>query len=118
MKKLNYVKLAVFSLIISILNVSCDDENPKPTGEYTDGIFITNEGNFSAGNGSVSFYSNKKDSVYNNIFSLINDRPLGSVVQSLTVFDDNAYIVVNASNKIEVVESVSFKEKVTITGLN
>ncbi|OFX88866.1 MAG: hypothetical protein A2W99_05225 [Bacteroidetes bacterium GWF2_33_16] len=119
MKKVNLLKLMLISLSIAAVTFSCDDDDDtRPKGEYSDGVFITNEGNFSSGNGSVSFYSFKEDTVYNNIFTLINDRPLGSVVQSLTVFNDKAYIVVNASNKIEVVDAGSFIENATITDLS
>jgi YVTN family beta-propeller protein len=72
---------------------------------FSDGIFITNEGTFNTGNGSVSFYSYSADSVSNEIFKAINNRVLGDVVQSLTVNNNKAYIVVNGSNKIEVAQA-------------
>lgn len=119
MKNVSILKLILFSFSLAILNISCDDnEVIKPKGEYSNGVFISNEGNFSSANGSVSFYSNAEDTVYNNIFTEENDRPLGSVVQSLTAFNDNVYIVVNASNKIEVVYAPTFSEIATITDLN
>lgn len=119
MKKNSFLKTLAFGLLLATLFNSCDDDEiTKPKGEYSKGVFITNEGNFSAGNGSVSFYSYDEDTVYNNIFTLVNTRPLGSVVQSLNTYNDKSYIVVNASNKIEVVESETFEEIATITDLN
>ena len=82
---------------------------------YANGVFITNEGAFGAGNGSVSYYSYNENTLTNEIFKSVNDRALGDVVQSLTVYDGKAYIVVNASNKVEVVQSNDFIEQGVIT---
>jgi len=119
MKKMKLVQLAFISLALSIIAISCnDEENANPKEVYSDGIFITNEGNYSSGDGSVSFYSNSEDIVYNDIFSAVNNRPLGSVVQSLTTYDDKVYIIVNASNKVEIADAGSFKELASITNLD
>jgi YVTN family beta-propeller protein len=118
MKKLNLIGWAILSLTITFVLNSCeDDDNPSPTGVYTNGVFIVNEGNSTSG-GSVSFYSYQGDTVSNNIFEKINQRPLGTFVQSLAVFDNKTYIVVNGSNKVEVVERHNFKEVATITGFD
>ncbi|MCB0402140.1 MAG: hypothetical protein KDD41_08655 [Flavobacteriales bacterium] len=85
--------------------------------KYDNGLFISNEGSFGAGNGSVSFYNSLAKTVKNNVFSIENGRPLGDVVQSITRIGDKAFICVNGSNKIEVVESSTFKEVTTITGV-
>ena len=47
--------------IIAITTLSsCDLSNPQPETSkiYEDGYFVTNEGNFGQGNGSISFVSN------------------------------------------------------------
>ncbi len=117
MKKLNLIGWALVSLAITVALSSCeDDDNPPPSGVYSDGVFIVNEGNSTSG-GSISYYSYQGDTVSNNIFQTVNERPLGTIVQSLTKIDDKAYIVANGSNKIEVVDRHSFKELATITGL-
>ncbi len=118
MKKLNLIGLALLSLAFSALFISCsDDDISTPSGDYSDGVFIVNEGNSSSG-GSVSFYSYKGDSVTNDIFQAVNGRPLGTFVQSLASNNNNAYIVVNGSNKVEVVNKHSFEETATITELD
>ena len=90
-------------IIASLFIISCTrDNNPlESNGIYEDGYFVTNEGNFGSGNGSVSFVSNN-GIVENNIFVTTNSFPLGDVVQSMSIIDENAYIVVNNSSKIEV----------------
>ena len=91
--------LIIASLVIS----SCtkDSNPPDSNGIYDDGYFVTNEGNFGSGNGSISFVSSD-GIVENNVFVTTNSFPLGDVVQSMSIIDENAYIVVNNSSKIEV----------------
>lgn len=118
MKKLN-LKQWLFSLLsLTIFLSSCDDDdNITISGIFSDGAFITNEGAYGAGNGSVSFYSYTGDTIKNEIFKSVNNRSLGDVVQSLTKFDDKIFIVVNVSNKVEVVNSEDFTEYGVIDNL-
>jgi len=104
--KRNFLALAVSSII---LLTGCNDKANSISGIYDHGVIITNEGNYGSNTGSVSFYSPVSDTVYNNIFEQVNNRPLGDVVQSFGVFKDKGYIVVNNSNKVEVVLLSSFK---------
>jgi YVTN family beta-propeller protein len=115
MKKIN-LKQCLF-IFLSVFVTACDKDDDTISGIYSDGVLITNEGTFGAGNGSVSFYTYRGDSLVNNVYSNTNNRALGDVVQSLTVYNNNAYIVVNASNKIEVVQDYDFKETGVISDL-
>jgi YVTN family beta-propeller protein len=111
-KSVMFFKFSALLLGFALVFTSCDDE--EPVGAYSDGAFITNEGGFGNSNGSVSFYSYGANTVTNNIFSLVNDRTLGDVVQSLTINGDKAYIAVNGSNKVEIVDKNTFKSIQTI----
>jgi YVTN family beta-propeller protein len=89
---------------------------PGPTGQYA---FVINEGNFTSGTGSVSRFDKNSKALIPDIFASANrNAVLGSVVQSMTVVDTLGYVVVNNSNKIEVVSLPSFKSKATINKLN
>ncbi|HID39861.1 MAG TPA: hypothetical protein EYP36_10155 [Calditrichaeota bacterium] len=112
------LKLTVLIVLMFLLIAGCVKD---PTGtndaEKTPklaGAFILNEGNFQAANGSLSFYDPKADSIQNDIFKAINLRPLGDVVQSMTIIDTLGYIVVNNSNKIEVFSLKTWKSIATI----
>lgn len=118
MKKLILRQWFLLFLSMAVFMTACDDDDDTISGIFSDGVFITNEGAFGAGNGSVSYYSYGTDSITNGIFKLVNNRSLGDVVQSLTVFKDKAYIVVNGSNKIEVVTYGDFVEYGVIADLN
>ena len=104
------------SLTIVALN-SCVGDNPEPIleGVFDNGYFVTNEGNFLSGNGSITYIS-YDGSVENEIFSKINSFPLGDVVQSMNIIDEFAYIIVNNSSKIEVAEIDSLTSHKTIYG--
>jgi hypothetical protein len=82
------------------------------------GVFILNEGNFRAGNGSLSFYSYDSLKIYNHVFQEVNKRPLGDIPFSMGILGSKAYIVVNNSGKIEVADRNYMTSVATITGLN
>lgn len=117
MKK-NVKKLLFIALAITAFS-SCKKDSPTPTfheGLYEDGYFVTNEGNFGTGNGSISFVSDN-GTVENNIFEKANNFLLGDVVQSMNIINNQAYIVVNNSSKIEVASIDSLKYVTTIDDL-
>ena len=115
MKIKNNLVLALSLLILSF-SCSSDDDNhqQEPHGAYEDGILITNEGNFNQGNGSVSFVSDDFSYAEQKIFSNVNGSLLGDTVQSIGFYEDLAYIVVNNSQKIEVVNRYTFQSVATI----
>lgn len=120
---MNTRKIALLFLSVALLFTSCsndDDVNPPaPLGDYENGILISHEGNFGQGNASVSFTSYDLVTVENNIFSSVNANPLGDTAQSISFNGDLAYIVLNVSNSIEVVNRYTFESVATInTGLN
>ena len=97
---------------------SCDNDSDAPAGAYAeDGVFVINEGNFTQSNGSVSYYNSNKQQAQQQIFQTENSRLLGDVVQDMDIYDDRAFIVVNNSNKIEVVNANTFKSVGTVEGL-
>lgn len=112
----------LLSLAFLISSCSSDDDNNTiviPLGDYENGILISHEGNFGQGNASVSFVSNDFMTVENNIFENVNSSPLGDTAQSIAFNGDLAYIVLNVSNTIEIVNRYSFQSVATInTGLN
>jgi len=103
----------------AFLFASCsndDDNNDAPLGAYDNGVLILNEGNFGTPNASVSFVSNDLNTFQNDIFKLVNTpMVLGDVAQSMSFSNEKAFIVVNNSNEVEVVNRYTFKSLGTIT---
>ncbi|MBN1414432.1 MAG: hypothetical protein JW973_04980 [Bacteroidales bacterium] len=95
--------------VAAVLLNSCENENSEESGDYRYGVFILNEGSFNANNASVSHYDPVSGMVTNNLFKTANGRPLGDVVQSLGIAGETAYIVVNGSGKVEIVNLKTFR---------
>ena len=93
--------------LVSVLLFSCKPDTPVTPSGYTigSGVFVLNEGNFQASNGSLSFYDPVADTVVNNLFYRVNNAPLGDVAQSMAMVDGKLYIVVNNSNNIYKVDA-------------
>jgi YVTN family beta-propeller protein len=68
-------------------------------------VYITNEGNFGTGNGSISIYDKATNSVSNDVYSSNNGGALlGDVVQSMEWINGSGYICVNNSSTIQVID--------------
>ena len=85
---------------------------------FSNGIFVINEGNFNWGNASVTFLDNSNHTVLQDIFTLANQRSLGDVAESMKINGGKGYLVINNSNRIEVVNVGDFKSVTAITGLS
>ncbi|MBX2967242.1 MAG: hypothetical protein KF845_13940 [Cyclobacteriaceae bacterium] len=111
-----HVLLSVFLLATAALFVSsCNSNTEEPRGEFSSGVFVVNEGNFGSANGTISYYNPVNNEVKQDIFGQANSgRALGDVVQSMTIEGDFAYVVVNNSNRVEVVNANTFKSVHTI----
>ncbi|MDX2002858.1 MAG: YncE family protein [Chitinophagales bacterium] len=80
-------------------------------------VLVLNEGNYTYGNASVTWYHPDSTAIRQDLFEAVNNRPLGDVAQSMAVINGKGYLVVNNSSKIEVVNLSDFKSVATITGL-
>ena len=100
---------------------SCErtsDVQPTPTTGSGNNVYVTNEGAFGSSNGSVTLFDKTAAKVTAPaIFQATNARTLGDVVQSMTVYNSLGYLVVNNSNKVEVVSLPGFKSTATISSL-
>lgn len=97
--------------------LSCEEEIPLKKYQEEEGVFILNEGNYTYGNASLSFYNRENREVSNQIFKNTNGFPVGDVLQSMTLMDSIAFLVVNNSGKILAMSATSFQYKGTISGL-
>lgn len=80
------------------------------------GVYITNEGNFQWGNAKVSYYDIATDHATEDLYQPANGVALGDVCQSMVLFNNKAYLVVNNSGKVVVVDPNTFVATGTITG--
>lgn len=105
-----------------LLLIGCSSEpqmGEEPQKEPLDGrVFVCCEGNFMFGNASLSLYNPEDGAVRNELFYGVNNFPLGDVLQSMTIIKDKAFLVVNNSGKVVVMDPVSGKYLGVISGLN
>ena len=120
MIKRTYLLNMLYITLSSIMLISCqEDENDDPVSVPPDNrVFITNEGPFQNGSGSLTIYNRETNEVTNNAFEKVNGFPLGNLVQSVTVHEDKAYIVVNNANKIEIADKDYLISLGSIDGIN
>lgn len=106
---------AILFATTSLLS-SCDKGDEKPSGLYQTGVFITNEGPFGSGTGTVSYYDRDADITKNDIYSTANSgASVGNVLQSMGLYNGNAYLIVNNANKMVEVKSKDFTSVATLT---
>ena len=117
------IKQLFFGLFIATFFTSCtkDEVTPEvPLPAYNSGVLILNQGGFGNGNANVSYLSNDFNTLQNNIFSTVNPGVImGDTGQDIGFNGQYAYIILNVSNKIQIVNRFTFKLVTTIsTNLN
>lgn len=116
--KLSKILASAFAFTL-LFNISCRNEDPVvevPKGAYENGILIANEGGFSTPTASVTFLPNDLSAQEDNIYGKNNNNEnLGNVFQSIGFKNNNAFLVMNVPNKIEVVNRYTFKKTATIS---
>lgn len=110
---------------VAVFFTSCSKEDIEtvdnlPLGAYDNGVLILNEGNFGQDNSSISYLSNDFSILQNNAFLAVNPtKILGNTGQNIGFYNDLAFVVVNVSNKIEIVNRYTLEYVATIdTGLD
>jgi YVTN family beta-propeller protein len=112
------MKHTLLFLMISVILFSCKKEKIELPDTTLEGIFVINEGNFQSGNGSITFYEPSTGKIVDNLFNINNSHSLGDVALSMNIFNGFGYIVVNNSQKVEVVTMNNFKWAGTIGNLS
>ena len=118
---MKFTKLILIALTGSLFFASCSDDSDDqaPLGSYDNGVLILNQGRYTHGDASMSYISDDFATQQNNIFALVNPTiTLGDVGQDVGFVNNLAFIVMNNSNKIEVVNRYTMAHVATIsTGL-
>ena len=105
------VKLLICILICFSCMAACHTAKDSPDPErqpaiHEHGAYILCEGNFGSGQGSVFYYDTSQDQAHvQDAYKLANGFAPGNVVESLFMHGDTAYLVVNNSNKVELLDA-------------
>ncbi len=110
-----------FTFLLIFFSFSCEkdiNDNDFPTIIPGNGIFIINEGNYGWGNASLGYYDKIEGNYYHKIFEKANRRSLGDVFQSISLINDELFLTINNSGKIEIVDPITIESISLIDGLN
>ncbi len=98
---------------VFLLN-ACKKESTIPAGKYDSGLIFLNEGVYSSGVGTISFWDRTTKTSITDVYANENNgAKLGNVLQSMTQIGDELYFVVNNSDRI-VITDKNFKYKAQI----
>ena len=109
----------IAALAVFFSSCSSDDEqgflDDLPLGAYDNGVLILNQGNFGQDNATISYLSNDFSIFQGSAFAAVNPtKILGNTAQDIGFFNDLAFVVINASNKIEIVNRYTLQYVATI----
>ncbi len=107
----------IIAALAFLAAIACEPQENRPVYPEGEGFFILNEGNYLAGNGTVSFYSFESGEIYNDLFGAANGRALGDIPSFMAVDGKTGFIVVNNSGTIEEVDLTTMESLGTVTGL-
>lgn len=109
----------ISSLLIAFLIIGCkkDDCNPPEdlSSSLEKGFLVLNEGLFQQNNASLTFVREENQNIENQLFLSKNGRLLGDTGNDMKEYQNNIYIVVNASNTIEIVNKETLKSVAQIS---
>jgi len=119
MKKFIYLAAAIAASSLTFTSCSDDDDMPDvpPVQHAVDGLFVVCNGNYLAGNGSLSYYTPSDNSVENNVFERANGMKLGDTAQSMSIDGETGWICVNGSNVVYAIDVNTYKVKGHVTDI-
>lgn len=112
----------IFAISIVLMFTACNKGIDTPSVVFPEqlgkGFYVVNQGNFTVGNASLSFYRYDSAKMISNIFFERNGIPLGDVAQSMTFWRTYAFIVVNNSGTIWAINAGTGKVVAKLGGLS
>ena len=92
-QKMKYIFKTLIYTTLLLTIIACQDENSDNLNQQKTWVFVACEGNFGASNGSISMINELGE-----VYSVDN---VGDVVQSLEVYEDKLFVIVNNSSIIK-----------------
>jgi hypothetical protein len=108
--------LFAFTLLLGIVSCSSDNTIEEQEIFYGNGFLIANEGSYGKPEADVTFVSADLSLKQDNIFAFNNSgSKLGDVLQMIAFNGENAYLLLNNSNRIQIANRSNFKANGQIT---
>lgn len=119
-----YCKLRIYFLLMAVIcTISCSkDDTVLPEISVTDagaqGVYILNEGLMNMNNTTLTYYDFNSGTKNEDIFLQANNRHIGDTGNDMKRYGSKLYIVVNVSERIEIIDGNTAKSlaQITLTG--
>ncbi len=115
------MKTIHFTIFLLFILTSCYRTEPvepeQPFHINPPGVFVVNEGNFTFGNSSLTYFNTDNYSVIPDMFYFVNKAPLGDVANYMMIKNKNGYIVVNNSGVVYIIDVKTGLFKGKLSGL-
>ena len=106
-------------LLAMVLTAACsgiDDNSGKEKFSFTGpGVYVLCEGNYQAGNSTLSYYNPETKVVENGVFQRANEAKMGDTGQSIQLHDGVAYVAMEASGTIWALDPKTVQVKGQLT---
>jgi hypothetical protein len=104
----------LYPIVLLLFFSACSLSTSKTKGGEGPRVLVLNQGGFNKGEATLTEIRPESGVVTVDVFMDRNGRPLGDIAQSLMPYGDRYYIVVNNSQKIEVVAKSDYRTVATI----
>lgn len=99
---------------------SCNQSDPAPKGDYVQGVFVLNEGNFSQNNGGLSYLRREDNSAIADVYATVNSTALQGGVQGYALAGEKGIILVDndkaGQDKVLIVNANTMEYLAAISG--
>ena len=107
--------LCFAATILFATSCKSDNDVTDETVITYSGIWIANEGNYNSPNAGLDITSYDLNSTQSGIYKSVNNENLGAVLQSIAFWGNNAFLVLNQSNKIVIADRNTLKKTTEVT---
>lgn len=108
-------------LLIALVWSSCKKDDPTGGTDLNiqqgKGVFILHEGGFNQLNASLAWLNDTASAIQTGLFQQVNQRLLGDILQSMTIVQDDGYLVLNNSKSIEKINisTIELKDRLLLS---
>jgi len=111
-----FVYIALISLFVFI--ISCKKKPDEPVLSFDYNVWVLNEGLWNMNNSGITGYHTQSKAYASDFFSQENGRALGDIANDIIIYGSKAYVVINQSSVLEVVDVYSGKSIKQISVIN
>ncbi len=104
-------------LSVSVTLVSCSKSPVQSSSsvlQNASAVYVLNQGIYGQGNSTLTAYYPDSNTSANNVFKSVNGANLGDTGNDIAIFNGKAYMVINNSDKIEVMDASTDRSQGTI----